>query len=190
MEIIFRKDAGDPDKLAALTEEYRTKFANPFIAGHRGYIDDVIMPHETRKRICRSLAMLHEKKVENPWRKHSKSRHETAKEPRPEHVQDNPVRQPRRPAATGRERSCWARSAPRSSREVTIFQDLIAKRGDRPATAASPSCWARGAPAIEREVTMFQSLIASAATAAMGCGLPLARSAQRSSREVTMFARS
>jgi propionyl-CoA carboxylase beta chain len=71
VEIIFRKDIGDPAKIAQRTEEYRKKFANPFIAGHRGYIDDVIMPHETRKRICRSLAMLREKKVENPWRKHS-----------------------------------------------------------------------------------------------------------------------
>jgi len=43
---------------------------NPFIAGHRGFIDDVIMPHETRKRVCRSLAMLRAKKLENPWRKH------------------------------------------------------------------------------------------------------------------------
>jgi len=71
VEIIFRKDIGDPQKIAERTEEYRKKFANPFIAGSRGYIDDVIMPHETRKRICRSLAMLHDKKVENPWRKHS-----------------------------------------------------------------------------------------------------------------------
>ena len=71
VEIIFRKDIGDPRKIAERTEEYRKKFANPFIAGSRGYIDDVIMPHETRKRICRSLAMLHDKKVENPWRKHS-----------------------------------------------------------------------------------------------------------------------
>ncbi len=71
VEIIFRKDIGDAEKIAERTEEYRKKFANPFIAGHRGYIDDVIMPHETRKRICRSLAMLREKKVENPWRKHS-----------------------------------------------------------------------------------------------------------------------
>ncbi|MEP7183723.1 MAG: acyl-CoA carboxylase subunit beta [Betaproteobacteria bacterium] len=71
VEIIFRKDIGDASKIAERTEEYRKKFANPFIAGHRGYIDDVIMPHETRKRICRSLAMLREKKVENPWRKHS-----------------------------------------------------------------------------------------------------------------------
>jgi propionyl-CoA carboxylase beta chain len=70
VEIIFRKDIGDPEKIAARTEEYRRKFANPFVAGSRGFIDDVIMPHETRKRICRSLAMLRAKKLENPWRKH------------------------------------------------------------------------------------------------------------------------
>ncbi len=70
VEIIFRQDMGDPDKIAARTEEYRQKFANPFIAGHRGFIDDVIMPHHTRKRICRSLAMLRNKDIKNPWRKH------------------------------------------------------------------------------------------------------------------------
>jgi len=70
VEIIFRKDIGDTQKIADRTEEYRQKFANPFIAGHRGFIDDVIMPHETRKRICRSLAMLKDKQLENPWRKH------------------------------------------------------------------------------------------------------------------------
>jgi propionyl-CoA carboxylase beta chain len=70
VEIIFRKELDDPAKIAQRTEEYRQKFANPFIAGQRGYIDDVIMPHETRRRICRSLAMLREKKLENPWRKH------------------------------------------------------------------------------------------------------------------------
>jgi propionyl-CoA carboxylase beta chain len=71
VEIIFRKDLGDPQKIAERTEEYRQKFANPFIVGHRGFIDDVIQPHETRRRICRSLAMLREKKLENPWRKHA-----------------------------------------------------------------------------------------------------------------------
>jgi propionyl-CoA carboxylase beta chain len=70
VEIIFRKDIGDPDKIAEYTEAYREKFANPFIAASRGYIDDVIAPHATRKRICRSLAMLREKELENPWRKH------------------------------------------------------------------------------------------------------------------------
>ncbi len=70
VEIIFRGDMGDPEKIAQRTEEYRTKFANPFIAAHRGYIDDVIMPRETRRRICRSLAMLKDKQLANPWRKH------------------------------------------------------------------------------------------------------------------------
>ena len=70
VEIIFRKEAGDPAAIAERTEEYRQKFANPFIAGHRGYIDDVILPRNTRTRICRSLAMLRDKKLENPWRRH------------------------------------------------------------------------------------------------------------------------
>jgi propionyl-CoA carboxylase beta chain len=70
VEIIFRQDIGDKEKTELRTEEYRKKFANPFIAGSRGYIDDVIMPHATRKRICRSLAMLRKKRLERPWRKH------------------------------------------------------------------------------------------------------------------------
>ena len=70
VEIIFREEKGDPSRLAAREAEYKAKFANPFIAGARGYIDDVIQPHETRKRICRSLVMLRDKKLENPWRKH------------------------------------------------------------------------------------------------------------------------
>jgi len=70
VEIIFREDKGDPEKLAAREAEYKARFANPFVAGSRGFIDDVIQPHETRKRICRSLVMLRDKKIENPWRKH------------------------------------------------------------------------------------------------------------------------
>ncbi len=70
VEIIFRADIGDSAKIAERTEEYRQKFATPFVAGARGFIDDVIMPHSTRKRICRSLAMLRDKKIENPWKKH------------------------------------------------------------------------------------------------------------------------
>ena len=58
------------EKLAKREAEYKARFANPFVAGARGFIDDVIQPHETRKRICRSLAMLKDKKLENPWRKH------------------------------------------------------------------------------------------------------------------------
>jgi propionyl-CoA carboxylase beta chain len=71
VEIIFRADLGDPAKIEARTEEYRQKFANPFVAGHRGFIDDVIMPHATRRRIGRSLAMLRDKKLDDPWKKHS-----------------------------------------------------------------------------------------------------------------------
>ena len=70
VEIIFREDKGDSAKLAAREAEYKAQFANPFVASARGYIDDVIQPHETRRRICRSLAMLSNKKLENPWRKH------------------------------------------------------------------------------------------------------------------------
>ncbi len=70
VEIIFRQDLGDEEKIARRTEEYREKFANPFVAGHRGFIDDVIMPHSTRRRLCRALALLREKKLRNPWKKH------------------------------------------------------------------------------------------------------------------------
>ena len=57
-------------KIEERTEEYRGKFANPFVAGSRGFIDDVIMPHSTRRRLCRALAMLRTKRLENPWKKH------------------------------------------------------------------------------------------------------------------------
>jgi propionyl-CoA carboxylase beta chain len=70
VEIIFRQDLGDPAKIEARTEEYREKFANPFVAASRGFIDEVIFPHGTRRRICRALAMLRNKALENPWKKH------------------------------------------------------------------------------------------------------------------------
>ncbi len=70
VEIIFRKDIGDEEAIAQRTAEYQDKFANPYTAASRGYIDDVIKPHETRERVCRSFAMLRDKKLENPWRKH------------------------------------------------------------------------------------------------------------------------
>src|SRR5437660_180885 len=70
VEIIFRSDIGDADKIAARTKEYEDRFLSPFIAAERGYIDDVIMPHSTRKRIARALAMLKDKHVEIPMKKH------------------------------------------------------------------------------------------------------------------------
>src|SRR5690348_4952178 len=70
VEIIFRSDIGDPEKIAARTREYEERFLSPFIAAERGYIDDVIMPHSTRRRIARALAMLRDKKMEMPAKKH------------------------------------------------------------------------------------------------------------------------
>jgi propionyl-CoA carboxylase beta chain len=70
VEIIFRADMDDPKKIEARTEEYRQKFANPFVAASRGFVDDVIMPHNTRGRVARALRMLAGKRLENPWKKH------------------------------------------------------------------------------------------------------------------------
>jgi propionyl-CoA carboxylase beta chain len=70
VEIIFRQDLGDAEKIEARTEEYRAAFANPFVAASRGFIDDVIAPHGTRRRLCRALALLRDKQLENPWKKH------------------------------------------------------------------------------------------------------------------------
>jgi propionyl-CoA carboxylase beta chain len=70
VEIIFRAEIGDDAAIAARTDEYREKFANPFVAASRGFIDDVILPHDTRRRIARALAMLRGKQLGNPWKKH------------------------------------------------------------------------------------------------------------------------
>jgi propionyl-CoA carboxylase beta chain len=70
VEIIFRADLGDTAAIEARTEEYREKFANPFVAASRGFIDDVILPRDTRRRLCRALAMLRDKSLANPWKKH------------------------------------------------------------------------------------------------------------------------
>jgi propionyl-CoA carboxylase beta chain len=70
VEIIFRGDIGDQEKIAARTKEYEDRFMSPFVAAERGYIDEVIMPHSTRRRIARALAMLRHKETERPWKKH------------------------------------------------------------------------------------------------------------------------
>jgi propionyl-CoA carboxylase beta chain len=70
VEIIFRQDIGDKDKIVARTKEYEDRFLSPFVAAERGYVDEVIMPHSTRRRIIRALAMLRGKRVEMPARKH------------------------------------------------------------------------------------------------------------------------
>jgi propionyl-CoA carboxylase beta chain len=70
VEIIFRADIGDAEKIAQRTKEYEDRFLSPFVAAERGYIDEVITPHGTRKRIARALALLRHKKLDNPWKKH------------------------------------------------------------------------------------------------------------------------
>ncbi len=74
VEVLFRKEIASADDPEAVTEarieEYREKFAHPYIAAARGYIDDVIDPRETRPRLINALDMLQNKRDENPTRKH------------------------------------------------------------------------------------------------------------------------
>jgi propionyl-CoA carboxylase beta chain len=70
VEIIFREDAKDPEKLKAREQAYKERFANPFVAASLGYLDDVILPHETRKRIVRALKGLKTKDITNPAKRH------------------------------------------------------------------------------------------------------------------------
>jgi propionyl-CoA carboxylase beta chain len=74
VNIIFRKelaDAEDPQsRREELVQEYREKFANPYVAAGRGYIDDVIEPHETRPRLIDALRLLENKRENNPPKKH------------------------------------------------------------------------------------------------------------------------
>jgi acetyl-CoA carboxylase carboxyltransferase component len=74
VSIIFRKElteAADPViRKAELVKEYREKFANPYVAAERGYIDDVIQPRETRPRLINALEMLQNKRDANPAKKH------------------------------------------------------------------------------------------------------------------------
>ncbi|RNL82777.1 acyl-CoA carboxylase subunit beta [Sinomicrobium pectinilyticum] len=73
-EIIFKKeisDAEDPDtKLMEKEAEYSRLFANPYIAANRGFIDEVILPQDTRRKLLKAFAMLENKRADNPKRKH------------------------------------------------------------------------------------------------------------------------
>ncbi|MGZ5102466.1 MAG: acyl-CoA carboxylase subunit beta [Usitatibacter sp.] len=70
VEIIFRSERDDPGKIAEKTKEYEDRFANPFVAASMGFIDEVIYPHSTRRRIALGLRKLRNKQLENPWKKH------------------------------------------------------------------------------------------------------------------------
>jgi propionyl-CoA carboxylase beta chain len=69
-EILYRSELGDPEKIAQRTKEYEDAFANPFVAAERGFIDEVIQPRSTRRRVCRAFAMLRRKQKKMPWKKH------------------------------------------------------------------------------------------------------------------------
>jgi propionyl-CoA carboxylase beta chain len=69
-EILYRAELADKDKIAGRIKEYQDRFGNPFIAAERGYIDEVIMPNNTRYRVTRALNMLRNKQEEMPWKKH------------------------------------------------------------------------------------------------------------------------
>ena len=70
VEILYRQELGDKKKIEKRTKDYEKRFANPFVAAERGFIDEVIAPHSTRKRICRAFASLRGKQLKNPWKKH------------------------------------------------------------------------------------------------------------------------
>ncbi|GGE49429.1 acyl-CoA carboxylase subunit beta [Actibacterium pelagium] len=69
-EILYRSELDDPEKTAKRTEDYEDRFANPFVAAERGFIDEVIQPKSTRRRVARAFASLRNKKLTNPWKKH------------------------------------------------------------------------------------------------------------------------
>ena len=69
-EIIYRSELGDAEKIKGRIKDLETRFANPFVAAERGFLDEVIMPHSTRKRVARALNLLRHKELANPWKKH------------------------------------------------------------------------------------------------------------------------
>ncbi|MBU3029276.1 acyl-CoA carboxylase subunit beta [Paracoccus marinaquae] len=70
VEILYRSELGDTDKIATRTRDYEDRFANPFVAAEKGFIDEVIQPRSTRRRVARAFASLRGKKLSNPWKKH------------------------------------------------------------------------------------------------------------------------
>ncbi len=70
VEILYRSELGDAEKIAARTKDYEDRFANPFVAAEKGFIDEVIVPSQSRVRIARAFASLRSKRQDRPWRKH------------------------------------------------------------------------------------------------------------------------
>jgi propionyl-CoA carboxylase beta chain len=69
-EILYRSELKDEKKIAKRVTDYEDRFQNPFVAAEKGFIDEVIMPRNTRKRVARAFASLRQKKLKNPWKKH------------------------------------------------------------------------------------------------------------------------
>lgn len=69
-EIIFKEESKDPELKKQKIQEYKDTVTSPFVAASRGYLDDIIMPQNTRWRICKALNFLQSKKVSMPWKKH------------------------------------------------------------------------------------------------------------------------
>ncbi len=70
VEILFRSELGDKEKIAERERQYKEEITNPVVAASYGFIDEIIRPHNTRFRVFRSLEMLQNKKVDLPWKKH------------------------------------------------------------------------------------------------------------------------
>jgi propionyl-CoA carboxylase beta chain len=70
VEILYRAELGDAGKIAGRVKDYEDRFANPFVAAERGFIDEVILPHSTRRRVARAFASLRGKSQSLPWKKH------------------------------------------------------------------------------------------------------------------------
>jgi len=70
VEILYRSEINDPDKVEKRSKEYEERFANPFVAAEKGFVDEIIHPHSTRMRVCRALRSLKSKRLRNPPKKH------------------------------------------------------------------------------------------------------------------------
>jgi propionyl-CoA carboxylase beta chain len=69
-EILYRSELGDKEKIAQRVKDYEDRFANPFVAAEKGFIDEVIMPHSTRRRVARAFASCAQQAGQRPWKKH------------------------------------------------------------------------------------------------------------------------
>lgn len=71
VEILFKNELDDKEKIKQREEEYKRDITNPMVAASYGFVDEIIRPHGTRLRVCRALELLKNKKVETPWKKHN-----------------------------------------------------------------------------------------------------------------------